>query len=153
MQEKSFKDLIMENKGKEVVVYFMGKLVVVVVKVGYIVNFIGSSGMKGSMLNFSIVDKMDCMLVILSDENQMMKIREGKIMQLRNFFVKGNRVVLFIYLKIMCVFYFNLMKEQIDKVVLFIILILFFKIIREVLDMFIMGIILVQGQVIWVSIM
>ncbi|XP_065927023.1 uncharacterized protein [Magallana gigas] len=148
MQEKSLKDLIMENKGKEAAAYPMGKLVVVVAKVGHTANFTGSSGTKGSMLNFSIADKTDCMLATLSDENQMMKIREGKTMQLRNFLVKGNRVVLSTHSKIMCAPHLNLTKEQTDKAVLLITPTSPSKTIREALDMPIRGILSVQGQVI-----
>lgn len=103
------------------------------------------------MLNFSIADKTDCMLATLSDENQMMKIREGKTMQLRNFLVKGNRVVLFTHSKIMCAPHLNLTKEQTDKAVLLITPTSPSKTIREALDMPITGIISVQGQVIRVS--
>eukprot|EP00105_Crassostrea_gigas_P038820 XP_019922968.1 PREDICTED: uncharacterized protein LOC105328767 [Crassostrea gigas] len=148
MQEKSLKDLIMENKGKEAAAYPMGKLIVVVAKVRHTANFTGSSGTKGSMLNFSIADKTDCMLATLSDENQMMKIREGKTMQLRNFLVKGNRVVLSTHSKIMCAPHLNLTKEQTDKAVLLITPTSPSKTIREALDMPIRGIISVQGQVI-----
>lgn len=112
MQEKSLKDLIMENKRKEAAAFPIGKLVVVVAKVGHTANFTGRSGTKCSMLNFSIADRTDCMLATLSDENQMMKIREGKTMQLRNFLVKRNRVVLSVHSKIMCAPPLNLTKER-----------------------------------------
>lgn len=53
----------------DMIIYLNGKLIVRVVKVGYIVKFIGSNGVFGSMLNFSIVDLINVMMVILSDES------------------------------------------------------------------------------------
>lgn len=151
MHEKSLKDLIMKSKGKEAAAYPMGKLVVVVAKVGHTANFTGSSGTKGSMLNFSIADKTDCMLATQSDEKKMMKIREGKTLQMRNFLVKGNRVVLSVHSKIMCAPPLNLTKEQTDRAVLLITPTSPSKTIREALDMPIRGIISVQGHIIRVS--
>lgn len=51
------------------IIYLNVKLIVRVVKVGYIVKFIESIGVFGSMLYFSIVDLINEMMVILSDES------------------------------------------------------------------------------------
>lgn len=80
-----------------------------------------------------------------------MKIREGKTLQMRNFLVKGNRVVLSVHSKIMCAPPLNLTKEQTDRAVLLITPTSPSKTIREALDMPIRGIISVQGHIIRVS--
>ncbi|XP_062580672.1 uncharacterized protein LOC134242588 isoform X2 [Saccostrea cucullata] len=148
MQEKSLKDLTLETSGKDAGAYPMGKIVVVVAKVGHTAQFKGSSGTMGSMLNFSIADKTDTMLATLSDESQMVKIQQGRTLQLRNFLVKGNRVVLSAHSKIMYAPPLNLPKEQTDKAVLLIQPTSPSKTIKEALETSLREIVSVQGQVI-----
>lgn len=71
------------------------------VKLGHTVTFTNANGEKGSILNFSIADGTEAMLVTLSDEAKMPTIKEGRTLQIRNFIVKGSRLVLSKQSKIM----------------------------------------------------
>ncbi|XP_061193923.1 uncharacterized protein LOC133202166 [Saccostrea echinata] len=148
MQEKSLKELSEESKTKETVTYPLGKLVVKVAKVGHTAKFTGSNGVPGSMLNFSIADSTDAMLATLSDETQFNKIKEGRTLQLRNFLVKGKRVVLSGHSKVMSASALELPDGQIQKATLLIMPPSPSKTLREAMDSPLRDIVTIQGQII-----
>lgn len=67
MQYKILKELLLCKVG-DVVLYLIIMVKVCVIKVGYIVIFNSLNGEEGQMLNFSVVDVIEVMMVILSDE-------------------------------------------------------------------------------------
>uniref|UniRef100_K1PEY3 Uncharacterized protein n=1 Tax=Magallana gigas TaxID=29159 RepID=K1PEY3_MAGGI len=56
-----------------------------VIKLGHTATFTNANGEKGSILNFSVPDGTEAMLVTLSDEAKMPTIKEGRTLQIRNF--------------------------------------------------------------------
>lgn len=50
-------------------------------------TFTNVNGEKGSILNFSVANGTDAMLVTLSDEAKMPTIKDGRTLQMRNFIV------------------------------------------------------------------
>ena len=58
-----------------------------VIKPGLTATFTNANGEKGSILNFSVTDGTEAMLVTLSDEAKMPTIKEGRTLQIRNFIV------------------------------------------------------------------
>lgn len=60
--------------------YFNVLVKVIVIKFGYIVIFINVNGEKGFILNFSVVDGIEVMFVIFSDEVKMLIIKDGRIL-------------------------------------------------------------------------
>ena len=94
--------------------YNTGHLAVRVAKVGHTAQFSSSGGGEGSILNFAIVDASGAMLASLNDATQHNKIGEDKSLHIRNFLVKGNRVILTKNSKIMSTPNVDVSTQQLD---------------------------------------
>ncbi|XP_061170615.1 uncharacterized protein LOC133179999 [Saccostrea echinata] len=97
MQHKTLREL-QGSKPGDTAPYPTAMVKVNVVKVGHTATFTNSSGEKGQIINFSVTEAM---VATLSDESKFNQIREGRSLTIRNFLVKGSRLVLSKQSKIM----------------------------------------------------
>ncbi|XP_062584965.1 uncharacterized protein LOC134246602, partial [Saccostrea cucullata] len=92
MLYKTLRDLQVSRPG-DTAPYPTTMVKVKVVKVGHTATFTNSNGDRGQIMNFSVADTTEAMLATLSDETKFNQIREGRSLTIRNFLVKGNRII------------------------------------------------------------
>lgn len=149
MQHRTLKEL-QKSKGDSPYPTTMVK--VNVVKVGHTASFTSSSGDKAAMLNFSVSDGTEAMIATLSDESQFGKVREGRSLTIRNFLVKGNRLVLSKMTKIMAGQTIQVPEILKTKAVTLIIAVSPSKTLKEVEESPVRTIMTVKGEIIKVNI-
>ena len=64
-----------------------------VVKIGHTASFTGAGGVQGEILNFVLADSNTAMLATMNDPTKFKLLKEGKTFIIRNFVVKGCKVV------------------------------------------------------------
>lgn len=151
MQYKTLKELL-SCKAGDAAPYPTTMVRVCVIKVGHTATFNSSNGEKGQMLNFSVADATEAMTATLSDETKFSQIREGRSLTLRNFLVKGTRLVLYKQTKIMAGQMVTVPKELSLKGIGIITPQSPKKSLKEILDAPVKSISTVQGEVVKVSI-
>lgn len=151
MQYKTLKELLSTKTGDSAP-YPTTMVKVCIIKVGHIATFTSSNGEKGQMLNFSVADGTEAMTATLSDETKFSQIREGRSLTLRNFLIKGTRLVLSKQTKIMAGQMVTVPKELSIKGTSLITPQSPQKTLKEILDAPVKSIWTVQGEVVKVSI-
>lgn len=147
MQYKTLKELL-SCKAGDAAPYPTIMVRVCVIKVGHTATFNSSNGEKG----FSVADATEAMTATLSDETKFSQIREGRSLTLRNFLVKGTRLVLSKQTKIMAGQMVTVPKELSLKGISLITPQSPKKSLKEILDAPVKSISTVQGEVVKVSI-
>ncbi|XP_061162525.1 uncharacterized protein LOC133204098 [Saccostrea echinata] len=146
MSLKKLEDLL--QTGQKPQPYPTSLVKVKVVKVGHIANFTQSNGQEGSMLNFSVADNSGAVLATLSDVNQFDTVKEGKTLQIRNFLMKGGRLVLTEHTKIMQGPLFDVDAVHIEKATNIITPASPRKTVKETKDLPLRQMVTIQGEIV-----
>ena len=148
MNVKKFNELTQQEDSSRAKPYPTAFVKVQVLKVGHTANFKQSNGKDGCMLNFSVADASDAVLATLNDASQFTSVKEGRTLHIRNFLMKGGRLILTEQSKIMQGSSLDVPADIIEKGRIIISPSSPVKTIKEIKEMPLRQIVTIQGEIV-----